>query len=83
MTVEEAVKENIAAMRAAGLDIRDSKTSEIEQFGGLVVLSKQSRKGRRGRVFTLFETSAGQVGFWPLASCGPRLGFFTRTAREK
>ena len=78
MTVAEAVADNLAAMEAAGLFVWPPRQDEIEKFGGLEVLSVKSHKGRRGQVYTVFQTAAGEIGFWPLASCGPRLGPYHR-----
>ena len=80
MTILEAVTENINAMEKAGhfITVSDLVASEIQEFGHLAVLNVQSRKGKRGRVYSIFTTAEGPIGFWPLAATGPRIGRYIK-----
>jgi hypothetical protein len=76
----EAVRQNIEAMKACGhcIDVSELRRGEVEEFGEMEILSLRSAKGRRGRVYTVFTTGSGKVGFWPLASMGPRIGWMRK-----
>lgn len=76
MTIREAVVENIKQMRAAGhaISVEELRRDELAEFGELEVDWRESKPGRRGRVYTVFHTAEGYIAFWPLAQFGPRIG---------
>lgn len=78
MTINEAVTNHLATMLAAGVDVGAVPKSNMDKFGPLEIISLESRKGKKGRVFTVFHTAKGDIGFWPLAEYGPHLGFFQK-----
>jgi hypothetical protein len=78
MTILEAVKENIAAMEAAGIPVTGPFESDMKKYGALEIISKRSCKGRKGRVYTIFTTAEGEIGFWPLSGYGAMLGPFNK-----
>lgn len=82
MKIIEAVKENIAAMNAAGIPLPDVSRYEVKEFGDLEIISRKSLKGRKGYVYTVFQTAKGAVAFWPLSGMGPSLGWL-RKRKEK
>lgn len=78
MKICEAVRAQLLAMEQAGTPINGESYNvplhEMREFGDLEFNAVESKKGRGGRVYSVFHTERGLVGFWPLASNGPRLG---------
>lgn len=80
MTIKESVLQHIEVMEKAGIGISQAELShvELQEFGPLEFTLLETKRGRKGKPYSIYHTEQGQVGWWPLANNGPRLGWFKK-----
>lgn len=67
MTIKESVIEHVRVMEKAGYPICEDDLSffALQQYGSLEFSRVETKKGRKGRPFSIYHTESGPIAFFP------------------